>query len=55
MEAIMIPKMKLQLQFQVIPDTWHDLEGEWADKNTYGVATQILQGADEATLFPHTV
>ena len=51
MEAIMIPNMKLRLQPQVIPDQWHDLDGVWADQNTYGVAAQILLGADQATLF----
>ena len=54
-EAIIFPNMKLQLQPQVIPNHWHDLEGVWADQDTYGVATQILLGADQATLFPHTV
>ena len=51
----MIPKMKLQLQAQVIPEVWQDLNGEWADQDTYGVAAQILLGADQATLFPHAV
>ena len=55
MEAIMIPKMKLQLQSQIIPEAWQDLNGEWADQDTYGVSAQILLGADQATLFPHAV
>ena len=55
MEAIMIPKIKLQLQSQIIPETWQDLNGEWADQDTYGVSAQILLGADQATLFPHAV
>ena len=55
MEAIMIPNMKLRLQPQVIPDQWYDLDGVWADQDTNGVATQILLGADHATLFLHTV
>ena len=55
MEAIMIPNMKLWLQPQVIPDHWHDLEGVWADQDTYGVAAHILLGADQATLFPHAL
>ena len=55
MEAIMIPNMKLQLHARVIPEVWQDLNGEWADQDTYGVAAQILLGADQATLFPHAV
>ena len=55
MEAIMIPKMKLRLQSQIIPEAWQDLNGEWADQDTYGVSAQILLGADQATLFPHAV
>ena len=55
MEAIMIPNMKLWLQAKVIPEEWQDLNGEWADQDTYGVAAQILLGADQATLFPHAV
>ena len=55
MEAIMIPNMKLQLQAQIIPEEWQDLNGEWADQEIYGVAAQILLGADQATLFPHAV
>ena len=51
----MIPSMKLRLQAQVIPEAWQDLNGEWADQDTYGVAAQILLGADQATLLPHTV
>ena len=47
--------LKLRLQPQVIPDHWHDLEGVWADQDTYGVAAQILLGADQATLFPHAI
>ena len=42
MEAIMIPNMKLRLQPRVIPNQWQDLDGVWADQDTYGVATQIL-------------
>merc|ERR1711873_371108 len=55
MEAIMIPSMRLRLQAHVIPEEWQDLDDEWADQDTYGVATQILLGADQATLFPHAV
>ena len=51
----MTPKMKLQSQAQVIPEVWQDLNGEWADQDTYGVSAQILLGADQATLFPHAV
>ena len=55
MEAIMIPKIKLRLQSQIIPEAWQDLNGEWADQDTYGVSAQILLGADQATLFSHAV
>ena len=51
----MIPNMRLRLQAQIIPEAWQDLNGEWADQDTYGVAAQILLGADQATLFPHAV
>ena len=34
LEAIMIPKMKLCLQAQEIPDIWHELEGTWAEQAT---------------------
>ena len=54
-EAIMIPNMKLRLQAQIIPEEGQDLNGEWAKYHTYGVAAQILLGADQATLFPHEV
>ena len=46
MEAIMIQTMKLRLQAQVIPEAWQDLNGVWADQDTYGIAAQILLGAD---------
>ena len=39
MEAFMIPNIKLRLQDQVIPE-------EWQDQDPYGVAAQILLGAD---------
>ena len=55
LEAIMIPKMKLCLQAQEIPDIWHELEGAWAEQDTYGVSAQILLGADQARFFPHEV
>ena len=55
MEAIMIPTMKLRLQAQVIPEAWQDLNGVWADQDTYGITAQILLGANQATLFPHAV
>ena len=45
MEAIMIPKSKLWLQAQVIPEVWQDLNGEWADQDTYRVAAPIVLGA----------
>ena len=44
----MIPKMKLQLQKQEMPDIWKNLEGTWADQDTCGVSAQILLGADHA-------
>ena len=46
MEAIMIPNMRLRLQAQIIPEAWQDLNGEWADQDTYGIVAQILLGAD---------
>ena len=54
-EAIMLPNMKLQLQPQNIPNHWLDLEGEWADQDTYGVTAQVLLGANQATRFPHAI
>ena len=51
----MILKIKLQLQYQIISEAWQDINGEWADQDTYGVSAQILLGADQATLFPHAV
>ena len=51
----MIPNIRLQLQAQIIPEAWQDLNGEWADQDTYGIVAQILLGADQATLFPHAV
>ena len=51
----MIPKMKLQLQSQIIHKAWQDLNGEWTYEDTYRVSAQILLGADQATLFPHAV
>ena len=54
-EAIMLPRMKLQLQPQNIPNQWQDLEGEWANQDTYGVTAQILLGANQATSFPQAV
>ena len=47
--------MKLCLQAQDIPDIWHELEGVWAEQDTYGVSAQILLGADQARFFPHKV
>ena len=49
----MIPKMKIQLQQQEIPEVWHELDGTLADQDTYGVSAQILLGADQARSFPH--
>ena len=51
----MIPKMKLHLQAQEIPDIWHELKGAWAEQDTYGVSAQILLGAYQARYFPHEV
>ena len=53
LEAIMIPKMRLRLQRQEIPEIWHELDGTWAEQDTYGVSAQILLGADQARFFPH--
>ena len=54
-EAIMLPRMKLQLQPQNIPNQWQELEGEWANQDTCGVTAQILLGANQATSFPQGV
>ena len=45
--------MKLWLKQQKIPKIWHELEGTWTAKDTYGVSAQILLGADQARFFPH--
>ena len=47
--------MKLQLQPETIPNHCQGLEGTWANQDTYGVTTQILLGANQATCFPHAV
>ena len=47
--------MKLHLQTQEIPIIWHELEGTWAEQDTYGVSAQILLGTDQARNFPHEV
>ena len=52
MKAIVIPIMRLRLQAQIIPEVWQDLNGEWADQDTYGITAQILPAQ---TLFPHAV
>ena len=52
---MMIPKMKLQLQRQELPDIWNNLEKTWANQNTYGVSAQILLGEDNARYFPYEV
>ena len=49
----MIPKMKLRLKALDIPEVWQELEGVWAEQDTYNVSAQILLGADQARLFPH--
>ena len=54
-EAVKIPNMNFRLQTQIIPNQWQDLQGEWANQDTYGVTAQILLGADQAILFPHAV
>ena len=54
-EAIMLPRMKLQLQPQNIPNQWQNLEGEWANQDTNGVTAQILLGANQATSFLQAV
>ena len=45
-EAVKIPNMNFRLQPQIIPDQWQDLQGAWANQDTYGVTAQILLGAD---------
>ena len=53
LEAIMIPKIKLRLKALDIPEVWQELEGVWAEQDTYDVSAQILLGADQARFFPH--
>ena len=55
LEAIMIPKMKIRLRQQEVPEVWRELDGTWAEQDTYGVSAQILLGADQARFFPHEV
>ena len=55
LEAIMISAMKICLQQQEIPEIWQELEGTWAEQDTYGICAQILLGADQARSFPHEV
>ena len=38
LEAIMIPKMKLRLKALDIPEVWQELEGVWAEQDTYNVS-----------------
>ena len=45
--------MKFRLQTQEILDIQHELEGKWAEPDTYGVSAQILLGADQARFFPY--
>ena len=52
-EAVKIPNMNFWLQLQIILNQWQDLQGAWANQETYGVTAPILLGADQATLFPH--
>ena len=49
----MIPKMKLSLQWQEIPEIWQELEKVWVEQDNYGVSAQILLGADQARYLPH--
>ena len=44
--------MKLKLEPLNKPNVWSDLEGVWADKETYDVSAQILLGADQVNSFP---
>ena len=55
MDAILIPKLRLNLRTIDIPDVWQDLDDTFADQDHYNVDAQILVGADRSKLFPITV
>ena len=55
MDAILIPKLRLNLRTIDIPDVWQDLDDTFADQDYYNVDAQILVGADRSKLFPITV
>ena len=55
MDAILIPKLKLNLKTIDIPEEWQDLDDTFADQDHYNVDAQILVGADRSKLFPITV
>ena len=55
MDAILIPKLRLNLRTIDIPDEWQDLDDTFADQDHYNVDAQILVGADRSKLFPITV
>merc|ERR1712101_79556 len=47
MDAILIPKLRLNLRTIDIPETWQDLDDTFADQDYYNVQAQILVGADK--------
>ena len=55
MDAILIPKLRLNLRTIDIPEIWQDLDDTFADQDYYNVQAQILVGADKSKLFPITV
>ena len=52
MDAILIPKLRLNLRTIDIPEPWQDLDDTFADQDYYNVQAQILVGADKSKLFP---
>ena len=52
MDAILIPKLRLNLRTIDIPEPWQDLDDTFADQDYYNVKAQILVGADKSKLFP---
>ena len=52
MDAILIPKLRLNLRTIDIPEPWQHLDDTFADQDYYNVQAQILVGADKSKLFP---
>ena len=54
-DAILIPKLQLNLKSMTMPEEFQDLEEEFADQETFNVEAQILIGADKSKIFPDWV